>query len=138
MPRGMANAAKAGIGELSRRTGVNIETIRYYERIGMLPPPPRSSGGRRVYGPEHVARLRFVRRARELGFTLDEVRRLLELAEGGSRSCEEVQAVALDHLERVRAKIADLRRMEATLDAFAARCSENETPDCPIIEALSR
>jgi MerR family mercuric resistance operon transcriptional regulator len=123
------------IGALAAETGAHLETIRYYERVGVLPAPPRSAAGRRLYGGEHVARLRFVRRARELGFTLDEVRRLLALAEGGGRSCEEVEALAREHLARVREKIADLRRMEETLAHTADRCSAG-VASCPIIEAL--
>ncbi len=132
----MRAARELTIGALSEQTGVNVETIRYYERIGMLPAPPRSAGGHRLYGQEHRKRLRFVRRSRELGFTLEEIRTLLRLVDGG-HSCGEVQAVALDHLERIRAKIADLRRMEATLTATAARCDGSDVPDCPIIDALS-
>lgn len=129
-------AGTMSIGGLSAATGVNAETIRYYERTRLLPSPPRSEGGRRVYGPADVARLRFVRRARALGFPLGEVRRLLDLSEGGGRSCEEARAMALAHLAEVRAKIADLRRMEATLAEAAAACGEGAS-DCPVIEALS-
>ena len=123
------------IGGLSAATGVNVETIRYYERTRLLPAPPRSPGGRRLYGRADVARLRFVRRSRLLGFTLDEIRRLLALSEGGSRSCAEVRTLALAHLAEVRARIADLRRMEATLAEAASRCGEGEGA-CPVIEAL--
>ena len=80
-------APRLAIGALSRRTGVNIETVRYYERIGLLPPPARSEGGHRLYGGGHLMRLNFVRRARDLGFTLDEIRALLELAEKRDRPC---------------------------------------------------
>ena len=117
------------IGALSERSAVNIETIRYYERIGLLPAPPRSQGG-------HFKRLVFVRRSRELGFTLDEIRNLLGLM-GGRHTCGEVRAVALEHLERIRAKIADLRRMERTLAETAARCEGGDTPECPILDALA-
>jgi MerR family mercuric resistance operon transcriptional regulator len=102
------------IGELSRRTGCNIETIRYYERIGLLPAPPRC-GRYRSYGPEDVDRLGFVRRARELGFRLDAVRALLGLAAGGQASCAEARDLAASHLKDVRARISDLRRMERIL-----------------------
>ena len=103
------------IGDLSMRTRVNIETIRYYEKIGLLPAPGRTEGRHRVYGPAHVARLTFVRRGRELGFGLDEVRSLLGLVDGGHGSCSDVQAATLEHLEDVRKKIADLQRLERTL-----------------------
>ncbi|KIU27194.1 transcriptional regulator [Methylobacterium radiotolerans] len=124
------------IGTLSRRTGVNIETVRYYERIGLLPPPARSEGGHRLYGGGHLMRLNFVRRARDLGFTLGEIRALLELAEKRDRPCAEAREVAAGHLSDVRAKIADLRTMERVLVDMVARCNEDSTPECPLIEAL--
>ncbi|NKE48495.1 helix-turn-helix domain-containing protein [Roseomonas frigidaquae] len=124
------------IGDLSMRTEVNIETIRYYEKIGLLPVPGRTEGRHRVYGSAHVARLTFVRRSREVGFSLDEVRSLLKLVYGGHSSCSDVQAVTLDHLHEVRKKIADLQRLERTLSEVASRCQGGSVPDCPIIEAL--
>lgn len=130
-------AATFTIGKLSRLTGVNIETVRYYERIKMLPAPPRTEGGRRIYGPGQVQRLKFIRRSRELGFTLDEIRNLLGLVEGG-HACGEVQDAALAHLKTIRLKIADLQRMERTLADTAARCEGGTAPDCPIIEVLSQ
>lgn len=124
------------IGELSRRAGVRIETVRYYERIGVMPAPPRTGGGHRAYGKAHVKRLAFVRRARELGFSLDDVRELLRLVDEGDVTCEQVRELTLRHLADVRAKIADLRRMERTLADTAARCAGDETPDCAILETL--
>src|SRR5712692_6298589 len=100
------------IGVLSQRAGVNIETIRYYERSGLLPKPVRSAGGYRLYQSGDADRLRFIRRARDLGFSLDEVRRLLDLADQRSRSCRRVHDIAAEHLAEIRAKIIDLRRME--------------------------
>lgn len=123
------------IGELSRRTGCNIETIRYYERIGLLPAPPRR-GRYRSYGSEDVSRLGFVRRARELGFTLDEVRALLGLAAGGQASCTEVRDLAASHLQDVRARITDLRRMERALAESVRACDAGQNPGCPLIQAL--
>ncbi len=125
------------IGEVSRRTGCNIETIRYDERIGLLPAPRRSGGRYRMYGAEDVGRLAFVRRARELGFTLDEVRALLALASGGDGACSEVRGLAAAHLAEVRKRIADLRAMERTLVVAVRRCDAGETPECPLIDALS-
>jgi len=125
-----------GIGAVSAATGCHIETIRYYERIGVAPRPPRSAGGRRVYGREHVVRLNFVRRSRALGFSLDEVRALLALATGSS-SCGEVRRLTLEHLAAVRAKIADLERMATTLADTAARCAGGRSSHCPILEALA-
>lgn len=124
-----------GIGEVSQRTGVNLETVRYYERIGLVPPPPRTEGGHRLYADGHLKRLTFIRRSRDLGFTLDEIRNLLSLVDGGY-TCGEVRSAAMAHLVGIRRKIADLRRMERTLAQTAARCEGGDAPDCPIIEAL--
>jgi MerR family mercuric resistance operon transcriptional regulator len=124
------------IGALSRRTRVNIETIRFYERIGILPKPPRSAGGHRIYGQDELMRLGFVRRSRELGFSLDEVRGLLRLVDGGCWTCAEVKAITLNHLADVRGKIADLRRLERTLADVAGKCRGGKVPECPVIEAL--
>lgn len=123
------------IGELSRRTGCNIETIRYYERIGLMPAPPRR-GRYRSYGADDVGRLGFVRRARELGFTLDEIRALLGLAAGGQAACAEVRTLAASHLEDVRARIADLKRMERVLAASVRACDLGQDAGCPLIDAL--
>jgi MerR family mercuric resistance operon transcriptional regulator len=131
-------AAALSIGELSRRTRVNIETIRYYERIKMLPAPPRTAGGRRVYGPADSQTLAFIRRARELGFTLEEIRALLTLSSGGARdSCAEVRELAAAHLGEIRAKIADLRAMERVLADAVRRCDAGEASGCPVLDALS-
>ena len=124
------------IGALSKRTGVNIETIRFYERAGILPKPPRSAGGHRVYGEDHLKRLNFVRRSRQLGFSLDEVRGLLQIVDGGRYTCSEVKGITLDHLADVRRKIADLRRLERTLADVAGKCKGGKVPDCPIVDAL--
>ena len=133
-----SNAVAISIGELSRRTGVNIETIRYYERINMMPHPPRTASGRRVYGDMEARTLTFIRRARELGFTLDEIRALLALAaEGGNRACVEVRDLAARHLADVRAKIADLNAMEGVLAGAVDRCDQGEPTHCPLIDTLS-
>ena len=124
------------IGELSRRTGCNIETVRYYERIGLLPKPSRRGTYRR-YEAEDVGRLAFVRRARELGFTLDEVLALLTLATGGQDACAEVREIAATHLADVRTRIADLRAMEHALAKAVRGCDAGEMIGCPVISALS-
>jgi MerR family mercuric resistance operon transcriptional regulator len=130
--------AALSIGELSRRTGVNIETIRYYERIAMLPAPSRTASGRRVYGPAETRSLTFIRRSRELGFTLDEIRALLALsADTGKNTCAEVRQLAASHLADVRATIADLRAMASALSDAVRRCDAGELPGCPLIDALS-
>lgn len=130
-------ARLGGTGALSRRSGVHVETIRYYERIALLPATPRTAGGHRVYCDLHLRRLVFIRRSRALGFTLQEVRTLLGLAEAGA-SCGDVRDTALAHVGKIRRKIADLRRMERTLAETAARCAGGEAPDCPILDALGR
>ncbi|WP_407925872.1 MerR family transcriptional regulator [Alterinioella nitratireducens] len=124
-------------GDLARLTGCNLETIRYYETIGVMPEPPRSSKNYRVYDDSHVTRLRFVLRARGLGFTLDEVRDLLAMVDGGQQTCGEVQALATAHLATVRAKIADLRRIEQVLSSTVAQCTGDDVPECPVIDALT-
>lgn len=136
--RPTAQSAGIQIGELSRRTGCNIETVRYYERIGLLPAPARSSGRYRLYDAGDVRRLTFVRRARELGFRLDAVRALLALSyDDGSAACAAARQLAAGHLTEVRAKIADLRAMERVLAGAVQRCAPGELPGCPIIDALS-
>lgn len=134
----MDGSGQIAIGALSKHTGTNIETIRYYERVGLLPAPARSSGGYRLYETGHLKRLNFIRRARILGFSIGEVRTLLRLADQRKRPCAEVRVVAEAHLKDVRAKIADLRRMERVLKATVARCTEGRRSDCPVIEALYR
>lgn len=125
------------IGDVSRRTGCNIETIRYYERIGLLPPPDRQGRYRR-YDAGDVKRVVFVRRARELGFTLDEVRALLKLsATDGQGACAEVREISIAHLADVRARIADLRAMERVLSGAIRQCDAGQQPGCPLIDALS-
>lgn len=124
--------------ELAKRTGCNLETIRYYEKIGLMPEPPRTAGGYRAYDGEHLKRLAFIRRSRELGFSLDEIRSLLRLVDGGDYTCSEVRDMTLEHCAEVRRKIADLRRLERSLKEMAAQCSGNTVPKCPIIDVLWR
>ncbi len=123
--------------ELAKATGCNLETIRYYEQIGIMPDPPRTARGFRVYGEEHVRRLRFVMRMRELGFSLNEVRGLLTLVDGGTQTCAEVHERTLAHLSDVRARITDLKRIESVLEETAAKCSGEDVPECPVLDALS-
>jgi MerR family mercuric resistance operon transcriptional regulator len=124
------------IGELSRVTGVNIETIRYYEKIKMLPAPPRTESGHRVYGPKETRILAFIRRGRELGFTLDQIRALLNLGGPGMASCAEVREIAEHHIEDIRAKIKDLVKLERLLCRTVAQCSGEKIPDCPVLDIL--
>jgi len=125
------------IGRLSAETGVNIETIRYYERIAIMPAPPRTRGGQRVYGDDHLKRLTFIRRSRELGFSLDEIRALLGLAGGHALTCAEVSDMAQAHIAGIRHKVKDLKRLERVLTDLAAQCHGRRVPECPILDALS-
>jgi MerR family mercuric resistance operon transcriptional regulator len=124
------------IGELAEMAGVNLETVRYYERIGLMPRPERTAGGHRNYESQHVKRLSFIRRSRELGFTIDQVRGLLQLVDGRRYTCGEVQAIAFRHIAYIRRKIADLRHLEESLADLAARCKRDQVPECPIVDAL--
>jgi len=126
------------IGALSKRTGCKVETIRFYERTRLLPAPARSLAGYRLYSNDHLKRLMFIRRARALGFSVDEVRTLLKLADERKRPCAEVRVVASTHLKEVQAKIADLRAMERALRETIAKCANGRRADCPLIEALFR
>lgn len=128
--------AGLSIGELARRTGVHIETIRYFEKVALLDTPDRTEGGHRVYSEHHVKALSFIKRARELGFTPKEVRAILGLGGPGKACCDEVQEIAVHHLEQVRNKIADLARLEGLLASTIERCSGGHVPDCPVIDML--
>ena len=130
-------AATFPIGVLSTETGVNIETIRYYERIGLVPAPPRTEGRQRIYDAQHLKRLNFIRRSRELGFSLDEIRALLGLAGKHALTCGEVRGLAEQHIAGIRSKVKDLKRLERILSDLAARCHGRRVPDCPIVDALS-
>lgn len=133
-PRSRVSATS--IGRLSERTGVNIETIRYYERIGLLPEPPRSEGHHRMYDATHGQRLAFIRRSRELGFSLGEIRQLLGLAGNHRPTCNQVRVLTEMHITDIRRKVKDLKRLERVLSTLALQCNGQEVPDCPILEAL--
>jgi len=127
------------IGELAKRTGVKIVTIRYYEQIGILPVPARSSGNYRVYSHEHMKILHFIRRCRELGFALEQVRQMLRLSSEGAPSCNEICSIAARHLEDIEEKVRDLKRLAAELRRINSSCTGNaRTAECRMIEALSR
>ena len=123
------------IGALARRAGVNIETIRYYEREGLMPPPPRSMNGRRSYASSDLKTLTFIRKARDLGFTLDDTRALLELR-GPDNDCADVKAIALKHLESVRAQKSRIIEVERTLSDAVASCPGGPTKDCSLLALL--
>lgn len=124
------------IGQLSEKTNCKIETIRYYERIGLLPEPGRTEGGYRTYNEDQLKRLAFIRRSRELGFTIEEIRALLNLVDGGVYTCGDVKSITMEHVESIRQKIADLKKLEKTLSRIASQCAGDATPECPIIDAL--
>ncbi len=123
-------------GELAKQTGCNIETIRYYEKIGLLGEPPRNESGYRIYGEAHRQRLRFILRGRELGFSIEQLRELLTLVDGGAYTCAEVRELTGEHLDAVREKIADLQRLERTLAETFAACDSRQVPECPVIDSL--
>ena len=125
-------------GQIAKMTGVNLETVRYYENIALMPEPPRTAGGHRSYDRTLLKRLSFIRRCRELGFSIDELRNLLELVDGGDYSCAEILHNTGAHLERIKGKIRDLKKMEQTLNRISDKCSGDDVPNCPIIETLWR
>jgi MerR family mercuric resistance operon transcriptional regulator len=131
-----ARSEKFPIGELSKCSGVNIETIRYYERIKLMSPPPRAANGRRIYAFSDLRILVFIRRSRELGFSLDEIRTLLRLGGPEKATCREVRGVAAHHLEDVRSKLRDLQKLEHVLATTVSRCSGRTAPDCPVLDIL--
>jgi MerR family mercuric resistance operon transcriptional regulator len=124
------------IGKLAEATGVNLETVRYYERIGLMSRPARTRGGHRSYEPEHVKWPNFIRRSRELGFTIQEIRGLLGLVKGRRYTCRQVQEITVGHIADIRRKIADLRRLERVLAGMAAQCEGGQVPECPFIDVL--
>lgn len=124
------------IGELSRVTGTNVETIRYYERIGLLPEPDRTSGNYRNYVPAHVERLSFIRHARGLGFDLADVRSLLNLAEEPGQDCGEADRIASGHLRAVERKIGQLEQLQSELARMITQCRGGQIADCRIMQAL--
>ncbi len=129
---------KSGLlrGVLAKQSGVNGETIRYYEKIGLMPDPIRSEGGHRLYNDTHLRRLLFIRRCRELGFTLEEIRGLLELVDEGDYTCAEVRDRTTVHLNDVKQKLRDLKKMQRTLKIMVSQCDGGLVPECPIIDTL--
>ena len=126
-----------GIGDLARATGTKVATIRYYERTGLLPPPPRTEGNYRAYGQPHLGRLSFIRRARDLGFSIAQVRALLDLADQRERSCAAVDLIARQHRSDVERKLADLTALHRELTALLGQCRHGTVAECRIIEALA-
>lgn len=130
------NARGYAIGEMSKRTDVNIETIRYYERIQIMPKPDRTAGGNRQYNHDQLKRLSFIKTSRELGFSIEEIRALLEMVDRQDFTCSEVHGLTVRHLASVRERIKGLRKLEKALVGMAAECSRGDVPDCPILETL--
>ena len=125
------------IGELAKETGIAAKTIRYYESVGLLAAPPRSGGNYRIYGERDLATLRFVQRARNLGFSVKEVGDLVALWQDRQRASADVRALATAHLGEIERKLKELEAMRATLDHLIKRCNGNKRPDCPIIDELA-
>lgn len=125
------------IGALASSTGTKVETVRYYEKIGLLPPPARTAGNYRDYGSDHLARLSFVRRARDLGFTLEAVRDLLAMSDDKKQSCEAVDTIARLHLGDINRKIGDLSSLRSELERVLKSCRHGTVAECKIIETLA-
>jgi DNA-binding transcriptional MerR regulator len=125
------------IGELARASDTNVETIRYYERIGLLPAPPRTAGNYRNYSATHASRLSFTRRARDLGFSIEQIRALLRLADQKQQPCEAVDVIARAHLAEVKRKLADLTALRRELESLIAQCRLGTIAECRILEALA-
>ncbi|MFE3757037.1 MerR family DNA-binding protein [Nocardia tengchongensis] len=124
-------------GELAAQAGVNAQTLRYYERRGLLTPPPRSASGYRSYPDEAVTSVRFIKRAQDLGFSLDEIEELLDLADGGPEDCDSARALARNRVAQLAERIADLQRMQRSLTELIATCQRpREQRSCPILTSL--
>jgi len=126
------------IGDLGAATDTKVETIRYYERIGIMPAPKRSDGNYRMYRAEHVEQLRFIRRSRALGFNLDQVRELLSLSDNRNRSCEAVDEIARENLADIDRKMGDLKVLRRELAALLHQCQRGAIAECRIIKAIAR
>ena len=134
----MNGKERISIGDLAKGTGTKVVTVRYYEQIGLLPVPSRTAGNYRTYSNEHMRRLRFIRRCRDLGFTLDQIRDLLRLSSQKNEGCAEVDRITAQHLIEIEQKISDLKRLAKELRRLNNCCQGNGIiADCRIIEALS-
>ena len=125
------------IGALAQATGTKVQTIRYYEQIGLMPPAARTEGGQRRYTQAHRDRLGFIRHGRDLGFSLAQIRELLDLADRPDRPCDEADAIARTNLDAVRRRIAALQALEAELTRMLDQCAGGHVSDCRVIEVLS-
>ncbi len=125
------------IGELGRLAGAKVQTIRYYEQVGLMPAPGRTEGNQRFYGRRHLERLSFIRHARELGFPLDDVRELLTLSDHPDQSCESADQIAKAHLKAVESRIDRLTRLKAELQRMIKQCHAGQIKSCRVIEVLA-
>ena len=130
-------SAALSIGSLAQRTGCKVQTIRYYEQVGLMPKPGRTSGNQRFYGEMHADRLAFIRHSRELGFPLDAIRDLLGLSDDPNRSCEQADRIARAHLREVDVRIASLRVLKTELERMVRQCGRGRIADCRVIEVLA-
>ena len=129
--------AQYSIGDMAKTGNCKVQTVRYYEAIGLLPKPARSPGNQRIYSREHRDRLRFIRHARELGFPLDRIREILALGDDPSHACAEIDQIAREHLRDVESRIARLQSLRTELERMISECGHNRVADCRIIEVLS-
>lgn len=125
------------IGKLAKATGTKVETIRYYESVGLLAPPARTKGNYRAYSPQHLTRLSFIRRARALGFSIDQVQELLKLADQKDISCKAVDTIAREHLAEIDRKLRDLNTLRSELSSVIVQCGHGTISECRIIETLA-
>jgi DNA-binding transcriptional MerR regulator len=125
------------IGELAKRTGCKVQTIRYYEQIGLMPQPDRTSGNQRLYGEKYASRLAFIRHSRELGFPLEAIRELLELSDDPDRSCEQADRIARAQLKEVEVRMARLTMLKAELERMLCECGHGRIADCRVSEVLA-
>ena len=124
------------IGTLAKRTGTKVQTIRYYEQIGLMPPPGRTEGGQRRYGEDELDRLSFIRHARQLGFSLEAIRELLDLSDHPTRPCHEADAIARRQLRQVEQRLARLEALRTELERMVHECSGGRASDCRVLEVL--
>ncbi len=127
-----------GIGQLAKKANCKVETVHYYEKTGIMPEPPRTEGGHRIYTLQHVKRLNFIRRTRELGFSIEQIKNLLKFIDEPNHYCGEVKAMAMLHAREVQQKIDDLQRLKSALNSMVSQCKGEgfSIDDCPIIDAL--
>ena len=131
-------ATRFSMGELASRAGCKVETVRYYEKEGLIPEPPRTGGGHRLYSHSHLKRLYFIRRSRELGFPIEKVRELLTFVDEPHHTCGEVKAMTMAQAAEVQSRIDDLKRLKTALDEMSAKCSGGKysIESCPIVDAI--